>query len=393
MKKINLFFIIAFKEQTYKYDKKLKKMLQQEKRNRICQVSSLMSHLYILSKHFNLYNFFEYEDKINEFENPVIYHIPYGLDDKDTGVESILLQYKKRIPTVMLTYDPHTPIKTGSEYMKKYHDLCITFLKERVDGEQIIWGYPCFDSYLIHKYKAGKRKKFACMILRRHSEKNRFISKEQFLQNGLNLEKTYGERDKITNNRKIDIYGMAWPATLKNYKGVIAPYDQKYEILKNYKFNIIFENAVVDNYISEKILDSFLTVTIPVYFGSPVTASHIPSDCYLDILHCDNYSKFFSELETFADEKVQEYQNAILKNRDRIFEKFSTKENFSKLLYTWYNQRFGTDLGLSDNEYYKIEDDIKKLHFYKSNKLLFDIIRRLRLFLQFVKEKRKSEHE
>jgi hypothetical protein len=41
----------------------------------------------------------------------------------------------------------------------------------------------------------------------------------------------------------------------------------KIKFLSQYKFSIAMENSEADGYLSEKILDSFLAGTIPIYFG------------------------------------------------------------------------------------------------------------------------------
>lgn len=56
----------------------------------------------------------------------------------------------------------------------------------------------------------------------------------------------------------VDFYGVG----LREIQG-------KIEGLKDYRFSITIENGVHDNYFTEKILDCFLTGTIPIYRGCP----------------------------------------------------------------------------------------------------------------------------
>ena len=56
---------------------------------------------------------------------------------------------------------------------------------------------------------------------------------------------------------KIDMYG---------YKN---PIDKKIKALKDYRFSIVIENCKKDFYFSEKIVDCFITGTIPIYWGCP----------------------------------------------------------------------------------------------------------------------------
>ena len=66
MQKINLFFILAYKEQTYIYDKKIKELNEKLKNNIKVMDSTLTWHYIMISKHFNLYNFYEYQDNLTE---------------------------------------------------------------------------------------------------------------------------------------------------------------------------------------------------------------------------------------------------------------------------------------------------------------------------------------
>jgi hypothetical protein len=65
-------------------------------------------------------------------------------------------------------------------------------------------------------------------------------------------------RVNLMNNlpKGIDLYGRN-----------INPIDSKNEGLDNYRFSIAIENYNTDYYFSEKILDCFLTCTIPIYWG------------------------------------------------------------------------------------------------------------------------------
>ena len=57
----------------------------------------------------------------------------------------------------------------------------------------------------------------------------------------------------------IDLYGNGSPNPIKF----------KEEGLADYKFSIIIENISCDNYFTEKLIDCFLTGTIPIYWGCP----------------------------------------------------------------------------------------------------------------------------
>lgn len=58
------------------------------------------------------------------------------------------------------------------------------------------------------------------------------------------------------NNTEVDVFGMGY-----------NPISGKFIGLKDYEYSIAIENGVYENYFTEKILDCFLTGTIPIYKG------------------------------------------------------------------------------------------------------------------------------
>ena len=57
---------------------------------------------------------------------------------------------------------------------------------------------------------------------------------------------------------KIDFYGS----------GCDKPIDLKVDGLKDYRFSVVIENSIESDYFTEKLLDCFLTGTIPIYWGT-----------------------------------------------------------------------------------------------------------------------------
>jgi hypothetical protein len=60
----------------------------------------------------------------------------------------------------------------------------------------------------------------------------------------------------------------------------------KEEFLSSYKFSIAMENSEGDGYISEKIVDSFLSGTIPIYYGDYMVDEFINPKAYILINFC-----------------------------------------------------------------------------------------------------------
>ena len=70
--------------------------------------------------------------------------------------------------------------------------------------------------------------------------------------------------DRLKDDNRVDFYGS----------GCEKPIEFKIEALKDYMFSIVIENSIESDYFTEKILDCFLSGTIPVYVGSKTTSQY-----------------------------------------------------------------------------------------------------------------------
>lgn len=114
----------------------------------------------------------------------------------------------------------------------------------------------------------------------------------------------------ISNNTSVDIYGMGH----NTIKG-------KIDGLKDYKYSIAIENGVFENYFTEKILDCFLTGTIPIYKG------------------CPNISKFFNSEGIITFDTVEDLLQVIdkVQKNDYNISKDIIEENYTKAMSFCYN--------------------------------------------------------
>ncbi|ULO02443.1 glycosyltransferase, family 10 [Campylobacter sp. RM5004] len=123
---------------------------------------------------------------------------------------------------------------------------------------------------------------------------------------------------KLCNYKKVDSGGRH----LNNIRGYIGDrYNDftksKIEWLKNYKFNICFENSYHPGYITEKIFQAFSAGCIPIYWGDPRIDDIINPKSYINI---NKFSNF---------EEAIEYINIIDNNND-LFLKIATESVFKE---------------------------------------------------------------
>ena len=136
---------------------------------------------------------------------------------------------------------------------------------------------------------------------------------------------TDGFRIKFINElnkyKKIDMGGNY----NNNINGTVT---NKIEFLKSYKFSISMENTEGDGYLSEKIVDSFLAGTIPIYYGDYMVDEYINPKTYIlikgdkDILTKINYIKQIDNddnlYKSLLKEKVFLYDNIKSENSKEL---------------------------------------------------------------------------
>jgi hypothetical protein len=134
-----------------------------------------------------------------------------------------------------------------------------------------------------------------------------------------------------------DLYGGLWEsdqgdlgvkiksAIRKCYRGVI-PDKKKLEVLKAYKFSIVFENTIFPGYLTEKIFDCFFASVIPIYLGDPHVSERIPSNCFVDMRKFSGYDSLTDYLLSMPMSEALSYLDATKTfMKSSAFEPFTSK--------------------------------------------------------------------
>lgn len=104
----------------------------------------------------------------------------------------------------------------------------------------------------------------------------------------------------------------AWVTSLTTpplWRGAI---DDKFTILRKYRFAICYENMNnIQGYVTEKIWDCFRVRTIPIYLGADNIGAHIPEDCFIDKRKFTRYDDLLSFITSMDDEVYSTYVRAI----------------------------------------------------------------------------------
>lgn len=108
-------------------------------------------------------------------------------------------------------------------------------------------------------------------------------------------------RHKIVQNvSNVDILGNGY-----------FPIENKIDSLKDYMFSIVVENQKMDYFFSEKIIDCFVTGTIPIYYGCPSIFKFFDGN---GILTFDNLPELLTILKKIDSNLYNTKINSIRKN-------------------------------------------------------------------------------
>ena len=102
------------------------------------------------------------------------------------------------------------------------------------------------------------------------------------------------------------------------------PIEYKLEALKDFAFSIVIENSKMDYYFSEKIIDLFITGTIPIYWGCPSIGDFFNLD---GIIVFNDIEDLFIKLNTLSLDKYNYMLPAINDNFERA-KKYLTSEDW-----------------------------------------------------------------
>ncbi len=102
------------------------------------------------------------------------------------------------------------------------------------------------------------------------------------------------------------------------------PIDYKLDGLKDYAFSLTIENTKRDYYFTEKLIDCFMTGTVPIYYGCPSISKFFNTDGMILFDTIEDLSKI---LEEISFDKYIKMKSAIEENFEKAKE-FLIAEDF-----------------------------------------------------------------
>jgi len=128
--------------------------------------------------------------------------------------------------------------------------------------------------------------------------------------------------EELNKYKEVDMAGR-----YKNNVG--GPIKDKIEFFKDYKFSIAMENTNGDGYASEKIIDSFVSGTIPIYYGSYMIEEYINPKSFILIKGPEDMKEKIEYIKEIDNNDT--LYESILKEKvlidDKIYEKMQKEQS------------------------------------------------------------------
>ncbi|CAG8671852.1 16589_t:CDS:1 [Dentiscutata erythropus] len=98
-------------------------------------------------------------------------------------------------------------------------------------------------------------------------------------------------------------------------------YDVKIDVLSPYKFHLAFENSNCKGYVTEKVYDSFLGDSIPIYMGAPDIDDYVPPHSIIKVTDFENVEDLVKYIYKVANNQTL-YESYFEWKKDKTYENF-----------------------------------------------------------------------
>ncbi|WP_323586987.1 glycosyltransferase family 10 domain-containing protein [Aliarcobacter butzleri] len=221
-----------------------------------------------------------------------------------------------------VVYQVHKP--ENLKWIANLFGAVLTWQDDLVDNKKFFkFHFPMPSQFFVYEKIDFKDKKYITTIVgyKKSNRPNELYSKRI-------------EAIKYFENKYDDFefFGVGWDESeFKAYNGKV---DSKYNILKNYKFTLCYENECnIAGLISEKIFDCFYARTIPVFWGASNPENYFPKDTYIDKRDFKTYDELDIYLSNMSENEYNRRIEAIETYLiSEEFKKFSS-ESFAKNIF------------------------------------------------------------
>ena len=223
------------------------------------------------------------------------------------GCEHLNKKYKNSIKIAIYSENKIPDFNEADYALSQSHFI---YLDRYFKYPSFIWRLSMLKNLLGKKNNSNK-KKFCAAVISNNNSYSYF--RLQFIK-------------ELNKYKKVDMGGKA----LNNIGRIV---EDKIKFLSSYKFSISMENSNGDGYISEKIIESFISQTIPIYYGDYMIDEYINPKSFILIKNEKDMKKKIEFIKKIDND--DELYKSILKEKifkenimDIINKNFYEKEEF-----------------------------------------------------------------
>jgi hypothetical protein len=121
-----------------------------------------------------------------------------------------------------------------------------------------------------------------------------------------------------------------------------APINDKWNGLAPYKYSIAIENSAHERYFTEKIMDCYLSYTMPIYWGCSNITDYFPKESLIILEDLDDYKTCIKKIDEAIEGNLFENNlEAIIEARNLVIDKFQ--------VFAFLKDWISTDTEQNDN--------------------------------------------
>ena len=300
--------------------------------------------IYLFKNNFIKNNFYDIETN-NKRKNKTI--VLYFEDNHNHTLNNIIKMLEKKYNVKISSDHPDYLIYNvfGCNHLKEIYNnsIKIAIYTENQIPDFSIADYAISQHHIHYYDRYFKFPHFLNILIRL---KNKF----DYIRNkNLNIKKKKFCAAVISNYKHTDNFRLMFIEELNKYKKVdmggkynnnVGEINNKIEFFSLYKFTIAMENTEADGYVSEKIIDSFLSGSIPIYYGDYMIDEYINPKSFILIRGEKDMIKKINYIKKI-DNNEQLYNN-ILKEKILINKNISNyivREYYEFLLHIFEQEK------------------------------------------------------
>ncbi len=238
--------------------------------------------------------------------------------------------------TILITGEPPSVKKYNPEFLNQFSAIitCHKKIKHNnviIDQQALPWRVGTKFISLLKTSERKYSKSYNELKKIKNIEKTKNLSviiSDKKSTKGHKLRYEFAEKLKKYFKDKIDIYGTG-----------INPIPDKWDAIAPYKYHIAIENSIYENYWTEKLSDTFLGLSYPIYHGCPNIYEYFPKNS-LSVIDIGHKNSIQIIEEIISSNRYEIQKKSLTKAKNLVLDKY----NLFSIISNYCNKNFRENL-------------------------------------------------